>query len=382
MRSYRYISSFILTAIVLSVGCKDPYVSAYKAPPAGYLVVEGYISGNSATQFRLSRTIPLPGDSTLPVETGAAVEVQGSDNSVFPLTDQGGGVYNDTNALPLTTAVTYRLHIKTRNGEEYLSDTVAYRPTPPIDSLSWVQNGDHSVEIYVSTHDPANNTHYYLWNYDQTFEYHSAEESDYYFDKTLDSVLPRTDQVYRCWLSSSSNSIFVASSTKLAKDEIYEQPLKNIPPDDIQLSVLYTILVRQYALTDSAYMFLSRMQKNTESLGSIFDAQPTSLPTNIHCLTNPKEPVIGWVSAGTVQQQRLWISRSQVKTNYAFICNGDDFNVPIDKVSIAKYFDDEYTPVTLTQDRGGAWVWLANFTQCLVCTVRGGTNHAPSYWPN
>ena len=374
----------ILVSLAASWGCKDQYVSPYKAPVTGYLVVEGYISGNSTTEFTLSRTVPLPGTTPLPAETGANVEVDGSDGSVYPLSDRGNGVYSDSNALPLTTTMHYQLRIKTTNGEQYLSDTVPYKPTPPIDSLNWVQNPDNSIHIYVNTHDPTNNTRYYQWNWDQTFEYHSAEESLYYYDKKRDSVILRsldTGQVYRCWLSASSSNILVNSSLKLAQDEIYRQPVNSIPPNDVQSSVLYTILVRQYAITQDGYNFLSLMQQNTESLGSIFDAQPSAVKGNIHCLSNPGEEVIGYISAGTVQQQRLWISREQIFSTFEYQCAGSDIIVPMDKNQYRVYFGSVYSPITEILSPAGL-VWEANYTDCLVCTTHGGTNHAPSYWPN
>ena len=163
--------------------CKDPYISPYKSPATGYLVVEGYISGNTTTQFMLSRSIPLPGDSTLPTESGATVQILGSDNSSYPLTGMGNGVYSTIDTLKINPQLQYRLSIKTSNGAQYLSDLVPYKSTPPIDSINWIQNGDYSIQIYANTHDPANNTHYYLWNYDQTYEYHSAEDSYDYWDK-------------------------------------------------------------------------------------------------------------------------------------------------------------------------------------------------------
>jgi|SRR6185437_7603181 len=365
-------------------GCKEPYISPYQSPVTGYLVVEGYISGNGATQFTLSRTIPLPGKSPLPKITGAAVEVEGTDGSVYPLTEMGNGIYSDSNALPLTTAAHYKLRIKTPNGEEYLSDTVPFKPTPPIDSVNFIQNNDNSVNIYVNSHDPTNNTRYYLWNWDQTFEYHSAEESLYYWDPTLDSVLlrPDTAQVYRCWLSGSSSSILVGNSMKLAQDEIYRQKINMIPPNDVQLSVLYTTLVRQYALTQAGYNFLSLMQQNTESLGSIFDAQPSALKSNIHCLTNPSEEVIGYVSAGTVQQYRLWISREQIQSSFDYQCDGKDGFIPLgDTTDYKNDFGSVYSPISFTVYHGLQGYGI-NYTDCLVCTWHGGTNHAPSYWPN
>ena len=379
----------ILLSLAAAWGCKDPYISPYKAPATGYLVVEGYISGNSTSQFSLTRTIPLPGDSALPTENGATVQIQGSDNSTYPLTGMGNGIYSSVDTLALNQQLEYRLSIKTGNGEQYLSDLVPFKPTPPIDSINWIQNGDNSIQIYANTHDPANNTHYYQWNFDQTYEYHSAEESQDYWDKDTTPPYPvqrsAAQQVYRCWQSGSSTSVLIGNSTKLASDVIYEQPVKNIPPNDVQTSVLYTIVVRQYALTADGYNFLSLMQQSTESLGSIFDAQPSQLTGNIHCLTNPAEPVIGYVSAGTVQSQRIWIYRSQIRSTYSYSCPIKDtlFNQG-ESQWITVFGSGIFTPLYFGfppndyQDNG----WLANYTDCLVCTTAGGVNVAPPFWPN
>jgi Domain of unknown function (DUF4249) len=363
-------------------GCKDPYVSPYKSPPTGYLVVEGYISGNSVTQFTLTRTIPLPGDSTLPTENGATVQIQGSDNSSYPLTGMGNGVYSTADTLALNPQLEYRLSIQTSSGEKYLSDFAPYKVTPSIDSVSWVLNNDYSVQLYVNTHDPANNTRYYQWSWDQTFEYHSSEESYVYYD--MDTTPPQVvlrppaDQVYRCWSGSSSTTVLIDNTSQLSADVVYLQPINYIPPNNVQLSVLYSILVKQYALTADGYTFLSLMQKNTESLGSIFDAQPTQITGNIHCLTTPSELVIGYVSAGTVQAQRIWISRTQVLSSFSDTCPGPDTNIP----NIALDLERAFKYGGLVPEYLGLQGWVSNVAECVDCTTQGGTNVKPSFWPN
>jgi Domain of unknown function (DUF4249) len=373
----------ILLSLMALWRCKDKYVSPYKNPVTGYLVVQGYVSGNSPTSFTLTRTIALPG-GPVPSEIGASVEVDGLDGSVFPLPEQSPGVYSDSNALPLNTAVYYQLRIKTSNGEQYLSDTVPCKITPPIDSLYFSNITSTGTTIYLNTHDPTGKTRFYLWNYVQTFEYHSAEETSYYYDEAQDTVLPRPDtsQVFSCWLSGSGADVLTNTSEALAQDVIYQQPMVTIPPNNVQLSVLYTMLARQYALTDSGYAFYKLLQQNTEDLGSIFDAQPSQITGNVHCLTVPTERVIGWVSAGTVQQYRLWISRAQVPSTFAYQCAGDDIQVPADPIDIKTYFGSVYTPISPSTNAAGQPIWLANYTDCLVCTFHGGTNHAPNFWPN
>ncbi len=374
---------FILLVLVIPLlQCKQPYNSPYVSPTTGYLVVEGYISGNTPTSFMLSRTIKLSADTTNPQELGAIVEVEGNDNSVYPLTEQGGGVYS-ADTLPLNASTKYRVRIRTTIGGIYLSDFAQYKVIPLIDSVSWVAGAD-GVAIYVNTHDDGGNTRYYQWNYDETWEYHSAQESLYeYIPPSTVEYRPPQDEIYRCWRNRSSSNILIATSAKLSKDVIYLQKLNEIAENSEQISVLYSTLVRQYALTDSGYNYLSLMRGNTESLGTIFDPQPSQLTGNIHCLTNSNEPVIGYVSAGTVQQQRIFIRRSEISSwYYAFSCAQPDTVVSNQPDSLIKYF---YTESFIPLEPGSSHIlvgWYANQRYCVDCTVQGGTTIDPSFWPN
>jgi len=365
--------------------CVQRYVSPYKSPATGYLVVDGYISGNGATQYSLTRTIPLPGDSTIPVVTGASVQVEGSDGSTYPLSELGGGQYG-INSMPLSTAVRYRLRIGLPGGESYLSDFVPYKPTPPIDSVNWVYNSN-GVTIYVNTHDPANSTRYYQWRFDQTYEYHSAEATGFIYVPSTNSIALRTpaQDVYTCWKDEKVTNIIVGSSAKLAQDEIYEYPLLTIPLNSQPLSVEYSILVTQNALSDSGYYFLQQMAQNNQSLGSIFDALPSQPGGNIHSLTNPDEQVIGFVQAGTVQQQRIFISNQQL-SNWIYLnrCGDPDRIIPNDPDSIYFYFGAEgLNPLYQNfGPTGPLFGWYANEPGCTDCTLQGGTTQKPSFWPN
>ena len=369
-------------AIAVCCGqCKDKYVSPYKVPDVGYLVVEGFISGNLPIQYTLSRTLPLPGDTTIPKETGANVQVEGNDNSVFPLIQQRPGIYTTADTPFLDPQANYRLRIHTANGEDYLSDYVPFKPSPAIDSINWI-HGPTGVTIYANTHDPANATRYYEWDYQETWEYHSAEESHYQYDTATGKIVarPASSQIYSCWHSDSSTRILLGTSIKLAQDVIYEQPLNVLPTNGWQLGVLYTTQVRQWALTDSAYGYMSILQKNTESLGSIFDVQPSQLAGNIHCITKPAEQVIGWVSAGTIRQARIWIYPSEVPGwIYHYFCADPDTVVSFTNYGGQKYFFlvRGMLPVDLCCSGGGVFI---NSAYCVDCRTQGGTLYPPAIW--
>ncbi|HTR28438.1 MAG TPA: DUF4249 domain-containing protein [Puia sp.] len=375
----------ITMACILLCDCVQSYVSPYKSPATGYLVVDGYITGNGATQYYLTRTIPLPGDSTIPVVTGAGLQVEGTDGAIYSLAELGGGRYG-IDSMPLRTGLSYRLRIKLPGGESYLSDFVPYKPTPPIDSVNWIYDVN-GVTIFVNTHDPANSTRYYQWRYDQTYEYHAAEASSFIYVPATNSIVQRTpaQNVYTCWMDVPVTNIVVGTSAKLSQDVIYEYPLLTIPPNSQPLSVEYSILVSQYALSDSGYFFLQQMARNNESLGSIFDALPSQPAGNIHSLTDPNEPVIGYIQAGTVQQQRIFISNQQV-SNWVFLnrCGDPDIIVPNIPDSIKFYFG-EVGLNPLYQNFGPSpplFGWFANELDCTNCTLQGGTTQKPSFWPN
>jgi hypothetical protein len=360
---------YIIIGISFFTHCKERYEIPVNSPATGYLVVEGRINIGSATSFQLSRTVKLSGNRNT------------KNNTVFPLTDRGKGLYG-LDTLKLNATQKYRLHIKTAAGTDYLSDFVDLETTPPIDSINWVREPD-GVHVYANAHDDLNNTKYYQWDYVETWEYHSAVPTSYKSENNAVQLRSPAEQIYQCWTSQASANIYTGSTAKLTKDVIYEDQLINIPIGSIKLSYLYSVIVKQYALSKEAYAFLESMKKNTEALGSVFDPQPSELKGNIHAVNNPDEPVIGFVTAGTVAIKRIFIYRSELPSwPYSFACNNPDtlvYNMPD---SIKKYYGSgSYIPVEELYGPAGLVGWMSNETGCVDCRQLGGANVKPSFWP-
>ncbi|MBD0295433.1 MAG: DUF4249 family protein, partial [Flavisolibacter sp.] len=129
------------------------------------------------------------------------------------------------------------------------------------------------------------------------------------------------------------------STTRLSDDVVYLMPLVSIPNRSDKLGVRYSILVKQYALDKQTYEFYQQMKKNTESIGSIFDPQPTVLTTNIHSVSNPDEKVIGYVTVATMQEKRIFIAASELSNwGYRLVCSCEDITVPNIRDSLQYYF--------------------------------------------
>jgi len=373
-------ASFILL-ILFFTGCREIYNIPDETKNVKLLVVEGLLNSNGSTTIKLSRTVN-PADTTkIKSELNAVVKVEGENNSSFTLTGNSKGEYVYP-SLPLIDNVKYRLRIKTKEGKEYLSDFVPVQKSPSIDSVNWKRKEtglETGIQIYVNTHDAQNQTRYYRWEYDETWEFHSTYASS--FEYKNDTVVQRTDPlaIYICWTSESSNRILVSSSEKLNQDIISLAPLTIIPFSSIKMSVRYSILVKQYALTKEGYEYWNLMRKNTEQVGTLFDPQPSSLFSNIRCLTTPDEQVIGFVSAGTISEKRIFISNAEVVPwTYKQICAVEDTIAKKDITT--KFANGYYIPTQAIYDmRGNIVAYLAGEAVCVDCRLRG-TNIKPLFW--
>jgi len=311
--------------VILACSCKVPYQPPVTTTAFNYLVVDGVINSSTAagdsTLIKLSRTFKI---STSPVtnpELHAQVSVEDAANNSYALQDAGKGNYV-AGPLGLDGSKQYRLRIKTSDNRMYLSDLVAVKPTPPIDSIGFTASPNQLI-IYANTHDATNNTRYYRWDYTETWEFHPPYSP--YWISNGTKIVPITPaqalQMHTCWRGAISTDIILASSKQLTQDVIYQTPIAYIPSTSQKLSVEYSIQLKQYAVTEDDYTFVQQTKKNTEQLGSIFDALPSQINGNIHCVTNPAEPVFGYVSITNIQVKRVFIFRNQLPASYTYIDN-------------------------------------------------------------
>ena len=362
------------TAIVFFSKCKVPYDPPVLSSNARYLVVEGYINGNGLTSIKLSRTRNITsGDTAAAInELNATVAVEDQNNTSYFLSEAGNGIYAGNTFL--NPANHYRLHIHTAANKEYVSDFVLYKQSPPIDTVGWnFKNND--VQVYANTHDPQNTTRYYRWSYTETWEFHSAYYSALMYDPASMGLVSRTNQIYTCWQSQNSTNILLGSSAKLSLDVIHEAPLVLIPFHDTRISVLYSILVTQYALDSSAYNYWQAMKSNTESVGSIFDPQPNQTRGNIHCVSDSSEIVVGYIGAGSTVESRIYISNSSMPTSWNVPPDCTIKKVTADSV-VFYFYTSGYVPIDLIQPG----LFSGSTSTCVDCT-NIGTNIKPSFWP-
>jgi len=385
----KYLKYILITLILFRmVGCRVPYEPSAIKGKTGYLVVDGMIvNGNGQTVVTLTRSTGWHDSLTVVYERNARAQIEGTDNSVFSLTENPNGQYM-ADGLNLNPNLTYRLKIKTSDGAIFASDYVPVLKTPPIDSITWKQDTDKvdrtltDLAIYVNTHDPLNNTRYYRWNYEETWKYHSNLVSKVHINnfQVYANTQADQDKLYYCWQTNNSNSIIIDNTVKLSQDVISLKQLTLIQGNSLKKSFIYSILVKQYALTQKAYEFYEIMKMNSEQTGSLFDPQPSEINGNIKNLSNPSEPVIGYVSISNLSSNRVYISKdffyhypTTCKLQLLYSLDISDIQYP--NVNYPVDFLTDH----LTHEVTG---YIIAPSGCVNCEWSGGKSLQPSFWPD
>ncbi len=376
----KLIRNILFILLFSQLACKKPYdVPAINVNYA-YLVIEGNIELglNKVTIIHLSRTQTLKDTSITTPEIKATIQIESNNGAVYPLKETVDGEYI-SESLQLNSVQEYRLKVITINSDQYVSAFVKGKQSPDIDSITWKQDID--LNIYVHSHDPNNDTRYYKWEFDETAQHNAPIESRLGVKDGLIFYRDSATQVYNCWATSRSNTIAVASTNALSSDVVSYQQIHKIFKNDPRLAVRYSINVRQYAISEAAYRYWQILQKSTQQTGSIFDPQPAQISGNISCLNHPEKIGIGFISAGTYAEKRIFIDYSDI-TNWVFDPPGVECTVRFTNAQnptnylIFEYSDTSYAPQYFVTGGGIAMYKIS----CLDCTRAGGTSHKPDFW--
>ena len=340
------------------------------------LVVEGLITDQpGANTIKLSRSLPLGTRSVANPVKGCTVTVSDDLGNTFNFMEKVAGTYVSAPAIfQGTVGRQYTLHINlntTNNNHKYESFPVEMKPVPPIDSIYYekvtITEGDtwnqpqEGCQVYLNTNDPANQCKFYRWEYSETWEFR----------------LPYDVPNNICWISNNSDVINIKNTSVFEEDRIDRYPLNFISNLTDRLEVKYSILVNQYSLNEDEYLYWEKLQNISEHVGSLYDITPSAIPSNVYCLDDPNEKVLGYFSVSAVSSKRIFIKDHFAgEINLYFDCPTDTIyghgTIPYLNTSvwvIVDQSDNPFDPLRVITDRKG----------CADCTVRG-TKIKPDFW--
>ena len=388
----------LVTLTLLITSCIEEYKIQEMVPfESPDIVIQGRITSGSESVFYLSKTQPIGSEETPESILNAEITIVGQNGYESPKAtfdiEEDCYIIN-TQDLPDNTL--YAVLIKAE-GETYQSDFQELFITPSLESVSYKERED-GISIHVTSYGNEGNSPYYLWAYEEDWEFHAPDNIN-----GLKGIPVYSKEIYNlpfldengnnpylyCWGHNSSKHINIYNTTILTENTAKEVELFRIPIDDVRISYIYSILVKQYSLSPEGYQYYSLIKKYSEESSGIFTPIPSEVKGNVSCISNPEIKVLGYVLASTCQTKRVFIYESdfkQICSEYDSGCIsagwGDNFfnlNKIYTEGVIAMTYNGELSDLlnpNLTET-------IFYTRECIDCrVVKGSTKKRPDFWPN
>ena len=386
----------LIFLLIMQGGCIEPFDTT-ETGIDGLLVVDGLITDQPGPyRIILSRSAAL-NDSSFEKVSNALVYVEEENGIREELTEHDPGVYlSSENGIKGQSGRRYQLTIELSEGSRYVSDWITLKHSPPIDSLYYLfeekaidDNFETGFQIYVDTEDPTGNIRYYRYEWVETWKYFALFPAFFNYIGGESGIETEPSGASRfCWQTETNNVVSVASTLDNNTTKISQHPTAFASTASNQLALRYSVLVRQFALDEQEFDFWKGLEETNSDNGSIFDRQPQVVEGNIKNVGNPDEPVLGYFSASTIAEKRIYIDRSDLPEGVSpdrsllFDCLNELDSIPRDEnfqsnvfrqISLGKVFFDFYG------DFGIAGAVLTT-PECSDCTLQGGVVTPPDFW--
>jgi hypothetical protein len=376
----------IIFLCLVGYACVEPY-NPKNVSYDNVLVVEGSISNEEKPQLvKLSHTSQLNEQVFIP-EPGADVKVEISPGKTIKFSEVKPGLYQSQSFAGIIGNA-YTLSVKTSNGREYKSSQVMMKASPPIGRIyaEFITSPERGIRISLDTEDPLNNTHYYRWNYVETYEIQVPFPSNYVILPAATEPTWRYDRVDQCWANDTLRSVYIKSTRTQDQDKVIAYPLRFIPENSYIFRIKYSMLVQQFALSEEAYKYWDKIRIFNETQGSLADIQPGIVSSNVLSITDPSETVLGYFDASGISEKRVFFDyrdfkeEGYVRPSFESYCGATNPTL-VRQNNILEYMMTHkgvtiWDVIGMTPD--------AQFellpTACCDCSEMGATVK-PSFWP-
>jgi hypothetical protein len=367
-------NAFLLLTLLLANSCITQFIPVINEPKE-LLVVQGLITDQpEADTIKLSKSLPLGEASAARPVSGCSVLISDNLGNMFNLIEVKAGSYITPALFHGIIGRKYTLHIAANsafNNFHFESEPMEMVPVPPIDTIYYNKTiiekadgffkGIDGCQIYLDTHDPENKCRYFRWDFSETWILRLLSET------------PNNT----CWVSDRSHNISIKSTAAFDKSEIVRNPVTFINNETDRLKIKYSILVNQYSMNEAEYIYWEKIQNIAVEVGGLYDVIPSSVPSNINCIENPEEKVLGYFSVSAKSSRRIFI-----KDNFEGIinkysnCVTDTIyseNVPGLNVNIWILISHKCSVPC------SSFFEATTIKGCADCTVRG-SNVKPGFW--
>ena len=354
------------------------------------LVIQGRILSGEKSVFYLSKTSAFGNYEELasPIREAVVTIIgkNGYESKIAEYDPMHNQYTINTVGLPRNTLYAVKVILE---GETYQSDFQELQTSPEIDEITYKEQSD-GISIHVSTHDAEDGRRAYMWTYEEDWEFHADINmfalGTIMYNKEIYPGDFDNNPYYYCWGHNDSYNIYIYSTENLKENRVPEHKLFEIPIDDVRISYIYSILVKQWSLSNEAYTYFRTMKLYTEESDGLFTPMPTEINGNVKCISNPEIKVRGYVLAASITSKRVFIYEKDLKTLRSEYENCD-YSIPNPSdnywVSAWERWIDEGDAIARIPHGFLDYESTLYHGECFDCRkTEGATKKRPDFWPN
>ncbi len=372
----------LASTVFLMISCVERYYLDEHIESITKLVVEGYISNKSETQHIVLSRSSSPDNPEFTPYSGCTVHVVDEGDRTFDFqeaTDEPGNYYGQIEEQYLFEGAKFQLFISTPDNKHYRSTQEEILPAPPIDTVYYeittIPTSDPEISIdgvqfyldFLASDEYGQKFRFVL---EESYEYHSTWPKRAYLDETGFHYPPADYSTFICYQTQEMNQIFLLSTSNLTENTYIKYPLHFVDDHTQRLLYNYSILIKQYTLSEPAYEYWEILKENNQDIEGLFNKQPSALKSNVFQDENPEELVLGYFGVSSVVDHRIVMG--PVK-ELSFR------KVPYCAPSIPEVgYPPDPRPLYLVLVNGIVWGYA--YTECFDCTLLGGSLIKPPFF--
>lgn len=376
---------FIFLAIGLITSCIERYIPDSELDFVPNLIIDATIVPDEGEQeIVISESSSPESPEFIPV-SGCKVTVEDDKGHRFNFSesDQAGRYRGVIDGQFVIIGSKYRLSVVTPQGKSYISSFEELMPCPPVDSVFYEiesrpttdpEKNEDGLQFLINFKGSQTDGHFYRWQVEETYEYHSSFPLDRWRDEDLhihDLTTPDYSN-FICYKTANLGDIFVLSTEGFASNSYKKFKLQFVNNLTQRLQHQYSILVRQYSISKGAYQYWESLKKNNQESVDLFGRQPANVKGNISNTNDSTEQTLGYFGVSSVNSKRIMIySVPGMKFDQVFYCKAIPIDAPLPPDG-AIYF--------AWAEKNGEKVLGTTNEECIFCPILGGTTEKPSYW--
>lgn len=392
---------YVVFILFFVCSCLEPYDINIENSE-NLLVVDGLITDEIKNhRIVLTRSITEIGQ-TPPMESGALVIIYDNIGNEEVLTEVQPGVYEtDWRQFKAEVGNAYKLFIRTASGDKYESTPCTIQQKSNIKNVHYIAgkdwNEDQSEEvdgIKILMDGSAEDVGYIRWLYNEVWKFSVPypTQVEYNYENLRWQYISPVNVT--CWKESHSKKIIIHSVNNQEVEEFFNKQVCFVPAKaSDKLTIKYSILVKQLSISEEEYVFWDRLKTTSEEAGNPFGIQPYSIVGNVQCISNEREPVLGYFQTASVVSERIYINREEIEQlnlpimefNYGcqlnnFYLKDYDFGNALDMYE-SLVLNGSFALYDAIYEQGSiepAGLMLSS-PRCSDCT-KTGTNIKPEFW--